>query len=42
VGGEFGGARWSVGVGVFCRVGRNPCRKADTDAVTPMDAAIPS
>jgi hypothetical protein len=41
VGGEFGGVRWSVGGVVFLGVWRNPCRKAGTDAVTPMGAAIP-
>jgi hypothetical protein len=42
VGDEFGGARWSVGVVVFLGVGRNPCWKDGTDAVTPTGAAIPS
>jgi hypothetical protein len=42
VGGEFGGVRWSLGGVVFLGVRRNPCRKASTDAVTPMGAAIPS
>jgi hypothetical protein len=40
VGDEFGGARWSVGVVVFLGVGRNPCWKDDTDAVTPTGAAM--
>jgi hypothetical protein len=42
VGGEFGGVRWSLGGVVFLGVRRNPCRKAGTDAVTPMGAVIPS
>jgi hypothetical protein len=42
VDGELGGVRWSVGGVVFLGVWRNPCRKADTDAVTPLGAAIPS
>jgi hypothetical protein len=42
VGGELGEVRWSVGGVVFLGVSRNPCRKADTDAVTPLGAAIPS
>jgi hypothetical protein len=42
VGGELGGVRWSVAGVVFLGVRRNPCRKADTDAVTPLGAAIPS
>jgi hypothetical protein len=42
VGGECGGVRWSVGGVVFLGVRRNPYRKADTDAVTLMGAAIPS
>jgi hypothetical protein len=42
VGHEFGGARWGVGVGVILGVRINPCRKAGTDVVTPMGAAIRS
>jgi hypothetical protein len=42
VGDEFGGARWDIGGRGFLGVGRNPCRMADTEAVTPTGAAIPS